>query len=142
MSLMPDRIKTENMIKLTNLIGIWLADSIPQYIADSMERHMLKLCRKYMTLDISDSVAFYYVEAPCDFDKLSLIFHGERIENAQPRYIEILKDIETGRCCYRADYVIHTDFEIVVFCEHDTARLIPSARQDIADSSPPSSEQI
>ena len=37
------------MIRITKLTDIWKARTIPKYIADSMDKQLLKLCRDWLT---------------------------------------------------------------------------------------------
>lgn len=128
------------MMKITTLTDIWKAENIPRYIADSMEQQMLKLCRDYLTLDISAFGAFFYIENVSDLDRYTETGMTERIEDAEPEFVEVLKDAETKKCCYQTCHVIHTDYAIYVFCEYDTVKANLSDHQGTQNSAQSSAE--
>jgi len=128
------------MKKFTTLTDIWKAGNIPRYIADSMEQQMLRLCRDYLTLDISAFGAFFYIEDVSDLDRYAETGMSERIEDAEPEFVEVLKDAETKKRCYQTCHVIHTDYAIYVFCEYDTVKANLSDRQGTQNSAQSSAE--
>ncbi len=129
------------MIKITKLTDIWESEKIPKYIAESMEKLMLKICKDYLTLDISSFGAFYFIENVNDLDRYAETGMTERIEDAEPELFDVIADKNNDNCCFHTCYVIDTDYAIYVFCEYDTVKATLSNRQDNENSSRPSSKQ-
>lgn len=104
------------MIRITKLTDIWKSKTIPQYIADSMEKQLLKLCREWLTDDIDSFGAFFFAEDKNDLDNYREIGLTERIETAEPEWLTIISGDITEKC-YQLCYIIDDGFAIYVFCE-------------------------
>lgn len=104
------------MIKITKLTDIWKAETIPGYIANSMEKQLLKLCREWLTEDIGSFGAFFFVENKSDLDNYRETGLTERIETAEPEWITILKSASEEKC-FQTCYIISDSFAVYVFCE-------------------------
>ncbi len=111
------------MKKITTFTNIWEIKNIPQYIADSMYKQMLKLCKDYLTLDISTFGAFFYVENKSDLDNYIETGITERIEDAEPEWINIFSSPDKTKNCMQGCYLLHTNYAIYIFCETDTIKL-------------------
>lgn len=118
------------MIKITQLTDIWKAESIPDYIKHDMEKQMLKICKDYITENISEFGAFYFICSKDDLNNYQSTGMTERIEDTEPEWIRILKDKQSDNCCMQGCYVIDNDYSIYIFCEEKLMRSI-SNHQDI-----------
>ena len=104
------------MIRITNLLDLWKYDRMPKYIADSMEKQLIELCREWLVNDIGSFGAFYYVEDTNDLNNYRDTGMTERIETTEPEWITVLFD-ESGDKCYQMCHIIDDGFAIYVFCE-------------------------
>ncbi len=106
------------MIRITNLLDLWKCDKIPQYIADSMEEQLLKLCKEWLTYDIESFGAFFFVENKNDLDNYRDIGMTERIETAEPEWITTLSGEKEERC-FQICHIIDDGFAVYIFCEEE-----------------------
>lgn len=104
------------MIRITTLLEMWKCDKIPQYIANSMETQLLKLCKEWLTYNIESFGAFFFVENKSDLDNYRITGMTERIETAEPEWITIILG-ENEEKCYQMCYIINDSLAIYVFCE-------------------------
>ena len=102
------------MIRITNLLDLWKCDRIPEYIAESMEKQLMKLCREWLTYDIGSFGAFYYMESKSDLDRYKEIGLTERVETAEPEWISVLVGKESERCVQTC-HIISDDFAVYIF---------------------------
>ena len=113
------------MVRITNLLDLWKSDRIPQYIADSMEKQLLKLCKEWLTYDIGSFGAFFFVENKNDLDNYRDTGMTERIETAEPEWITMILG-ENGEKCHQLCHIIDDSFAVYVFCEEENfSGLVP-----------------